>query len=66
MEEAIGARGGDLHAHRRALIVAIELLEAEMDLEVSRAFRVRCGAPAAQDLFGGRLRAPGKFSLLDG
>lgn len=37
--EAIAACGGDVLATVRALIVAIEFLEAEMDRQVSHGFR---------------------------
>ncbi len=38
-DEAITACGGDMRATVRALIVAVEFLEAEMEKQVSRSFR---------------------------
>lgn len=38
-DEAVAACGGDLRATVRALIVAIEFLEAEMERQVSHGFR---------------------------
>lgn len=38
-DEAITACGGDMRATVRALIVAVEFLEAEMERQVSHGFR---------------------------
>jgi hypothetical protein len=38
-DEAVAACGGDMRATVRALIVAVEFLEAEMERQVSHGFR---------------------------